>query len=182
MTRDPNHCEVCKAVWEEQQARKKPFRTCTLCKRVLPATLEFFQKLGEGLQRRCKECTQTLRAQYFQQNKEKVRLNKRAYYWANTEKVKAWGRGYREQHPEAGKAWKTKYHAANPEKIQAQNIIHHAIKNGTMIKPTQCERCHEPKTKALLHGHHQDYQKPRDVLWLCAKCHWAIHQESGVEE
>ncbi len=41
------------------------------------------------------------------------------------------------------------------------------------IIPQPCERCGSPK----VHGHHEDYSKPLEVMWLCTKHHGERHRE-----
>lgn len=54
-------------------------------------------------------------------------------------------------------------------KQYARAALHTAIKNGTIVKPTRCERC--GNLANYLEGHHHDYSKPLDVEWLCRPCH-----------
>lgn len=50
-----------------------------------------------------------------------------------------------------------------------------AIKSGILQRPTECSRC---GSQVPLHAHHDDYNKPLDVRWLCFKCHYAWHREN----
>jgi hypothetical protein len=57
-----------------------------------------------------------------------------------------------------------------PEKIKARVIAQRAIKSGKLIKKN-CEVCGDTDT----HMHHDDYNKPLDIHWLCRKHHREIH-------
>ena len=54
------------------------------------------------------------------------------------------------------------------EKWLARAKLRYAITIGEMTKPLKCEVCDRKKT---LQGHHEDYTKPMDVIWLCTGCH-----------
>lgn len=63
--------------------------------------------------------------------------------------------------------FKTKPHTATA-------AVGKAIKNGT-LKRMPCQVCGNPKVEA----HHDDYDKPLEVMWLCQKHHRARHVELG---
>jgi hypothetical protein len=44
----------------------------------------------------------------------------------------------------------------------------YAVQKGLIIKPKKCEVCELIKP---LQGHHEDYSKPLEVIWLCQSCH-----------
>ncbi len=48
-----------------------------------------------------------------------------------------------------------------------------AIKRGLLIRPDLCEQCGR-KSKRI-RAHHDDYDKPLDVRWLCDSCHAKEH-------
>lgn len=54
------------------------------------------------------------------------------------------------------------------EKWHARTKVRRAIKKGLIIKPKNCEQCNEVKK---LEGHHEDYTKPLQVIFLCNSCH-----------
>ncbi len=56
-----------------------------------------------------------------------------------------------------------------PEKTRARTCLNRAISKGYIVKPSICTMC-ESKDKKL-DGHHEDYSKPLDVIWMCRKCH-----------
>lgn len=58
-----------------------------------------------------------------------------------------------------------------PEKIFARQEVMKAVKRGDLQK-NPCERCGERK----VHGHHTDYSKPLQVIWLCVKHHNEAHK------
>jgi hypothetical protein len=60
-------------------------------------------------------------------------------------------------------------------KRYARRDVFNAIKRGDLVKPGRCNRCQQPKASRDLHGHHEDYDKPLEVEWLCQQCHSAEH-------
>lgn len=61
------------------------------------------------------------------------------------------------------------------DKSRARDRVANAVKAGKVIKPDRCSKCHTVKK---LDGHHEDYSKPLDVLWLCRQCHADIHKKT----
>jgi hypothetical protein len=49
-----------------------------------------------------------------------------------------------------------------------------ALKNGELTRPKQCSICNKGGLKIF--GHHEDYSKPLDVVWVCFNCHMKIHR------
>lgn len=54
--------------------------------------------------------------------------------------------------------------------------VKNALKEGVLIRPLSCEWCGGPPPgRKGMHGHHEAYDRPLDVIWLCAKCHSLRH-------
>ena len=62
--------------------------------------------------------------------------------------------------------------AENSPARQAYRKLHTALKKGIIKKPMRCESCNR---KHKLTAHHEDYNKPLDVIWACYECHGQIH-------
>lgn len=63
-------------------------------------------------------------------------------------------------------------------KGKAREKLKKAIKTGFIVRPVNCEKCGKIKKRII--GHHTDYSKPLDVIWLCASCHGYEHPEREV--
>jgi|688.fasta_scaffold156040_3 hypothetical protein len=64
--------------------------------------------------------------------------------------------------------WEAKY----PERIKAIHTVRNAIQKGYLVR-LPCIVCGNKKS----HGHHENYDHPLDVVWLCAKHHKARHEQ-----
>lgn len=67
-----------------------------------------------------------------------------------------------------------KYRERNPKKRKAHVKVGNAVRDGKLI-PQPCEICQSLE----VHGHHCDYDKPYEVLWLCSEHHIAWHTKNG---
>jgi len=63
--------------------------------------------------------------------------------------------------------------ARYPEKIKARDKVQRAIKSGKLIKPDNCSNCKERTSR--VQAHHEDYNQPLKVEWLCIGCHRLRH-------
>lgn len=70
------------------------------------------------------------------------------------------------------KYWK---YADNYElKPKADKEFGKAVRQGILINPHKCEFC---ESFEYVDGHHLDYAKALEVIWLCAKCHLNWHMQ-----
>ncbi len=79
---------------------------------------------------------------------------------------------YREIARRLGVRLSTVDEVANPKKHLARKLVWRAVAKGTLKKPASCQRCKKP---SRVEAHHEDYDKPLDVKWLCAECHTEVH-------
>lgn len=64
-----------------------------------------------------------------------------------------------------------RYREKYPEKYLAHRLMRNAIRKKDII-PLPCEVCGKEKVE----GHHEDYSKPLDIIWLCKKHHLEAHK------
>lgn len=139
-------------------------KECFKCKSIKPLT-EFYKhsKMADGHLNKCKECTKNDVYKHRNENIEKVRAYDRAR-GKIPERIKA--------NTEVNRAWR----AEDKRRQLAHNAVAKAIRNGILVR-LPCIRCGETKSLA----HHEDYDKPLDVMWLCQPCHKQRHKELREE-
>lgn len=124
---------------------------------------------------RCKECIKARVKVNREENVERYKEFERSRA-NNPERVQA-----RKEYllTDAGKASKkkaiNKYKESNPKKRAVHVITGNAIRDNKLIKGN-CEVCGSDET---IVAHHCDYDKPLDVMWLCAKHHSEWHDLNG---
>lgn len=134
-------------------------KTCFKCSETKPLA-EFYRHraMSDGRLGKCKACTRT--------DVAKNRAAKVDYYREFDRK-----RGSRMTLADT-----RRYREENPEKYRAHTAVSNAVRDGRLVKPSCCSGC---GAETRLHGHHDDYSRPLDVMWLCAACHKARHKELG---
>ncbi len=59
-----------------------------------------------------------------------------------------------------------------PHKVKARQLVSYAVEIGVLTRPMNCAKCN---IECKPEGHHPDYSKPLDVIWLCRECHNKEH-------
>jgi len=135
-------------------------KRCFKCQAIKPLS-EFYKqsKMADGHFNKCKEC--------FKQDVRKYRLE-------NIESVRQYDieRGKRPERIKASIEITRIWRAADKRRQKAHNSVSYAIKTGRLVREPCC-LCGNEKTVA----HHEDYDKPLEVIWLCQACHKQRHKE-----
>lgn len=131
-------------------------KRCFKCHRQLKLS-EFYKhkEMADGHLNKCKSCTKRdVRSRYRNRWKtdpmfvEQQRLRGRDKY----------KRLYRGQINLPG---------SHPRR-KANTMVNNAVRDGRLVKPTTCTECGE---SGRIEGHHENYNKPLNVHWLCSRCH-----------
>jgi len=168
-------------------------KRCTKCEEEKP--FEEFRKskrYKNGFYSRCKKCMQEYekanenhekrlesRKKYRENNREKIRQQDRENYMNDPEKYRAKARESQKKYFQTPKG-REKYKIQSlilrekyPEKARARSLLSNAICEGKIVRPTQCSLC--LRNDVAIEGHHPDYLKPLDVIWVCKSCHIMVH-------
>lgn len=104
----------------------------------------------------CKSCQRKYAEKWYARNREKVSLHKKQWYKVNKEICKI-----RER----------RYHNNNRDKQHTKIIVAIAKQRGELI----LQPCFICGAIINVDAHHEDYSKPREVIWLCRLHHRQLH-------
>ncbi len=115
---------------------------------------------------------------YVENNRKLINEKQRIYYRKNRIKINAKENAYlaTEKGKEQSRAYYYKTQEMFKIKRNARNKLRYAVRTGKIVKAELCEKCLE---KRKLHGHHEDYNSPLIVIWVCSPCHSKIHKEGN---
>jgi len=135
-------------------------KQCFKCSNIKPLS-EFYKHSGmaDGHLNKCKECTRNDAAKHRDGNLEKVRAYDRE-------------RGKLSHRIKAATAITKAWRSEDGRRQTAHSAVARAIRSGNLCREP-CVRCGDQKSVA----HHEDYDKPLDVMWLCQPCHKQRHKE-----
>lgn len=66
-----------------------------------------------------------------------------------------------------------KYNEKYPRRRSVRIQVNNAIKSGVLKRSDKCEQCDGSEN---IEAHHDDYNKPMSVRWLCSVCHGIWHR------
>jgi hypothetical protein len=133
-------------------------KVCFKCGAAKPLS-EYYRHKGmkDGHLNKCKKCARTDVIVHRSEN-ESVREYDRK-------------RGKRQTSEDS-----RQYRLANPKKYKAQTWVNNAVRDGRLVKADSCEVCNGT---FQIEGHHDDYDQPQVVRWLCSRCHSLWHSAFG---
>lgn len=138
-------------------------KQCFKCQTVKPLT-DFYAHSGmvDGHVNKCKQCNKNDVAIHRLKNIERIREYDRKRS-KNFERMKAVS--------EISSEWRK----ADKRRTKCHNAVKRAIKSGDLNR-LPCEKCGNEKSYA----HHEDYDKPLEVIFLCQPCHKQRHKEINL--
>jgi len=135
------------------------FKKCFKC-RAVKSLDEFYvhQQMADGHLNKCKECAKIDVKAHRLKNIEKVRLYDRL-------------RGKNKERIAATVAHNRIWREQDRRRSKAHSAVARAIRSGKLVR-CPCVFCGEQKSIA----HHENYDYPLDVVWLCQPCHMKKHK------
>lgn len=136
-------------------------KTCFKCG-ATKAKTEFYahSKMADGYLGKCKECAKVDSSRHREDNIDKVRKYDRE-------------RGKLPHRIALSVKNTRKKRQDNPLYGPAHVMLRRAVEKGIVLKPSTCSVC---GNETRLVGHHRDYAKPLDVVWVCDVCHKKMHK------
>ncbi len=133
---------------------------------------------SDGLQYWCKLCSNAINKQYRQSHKKEIKARDKRYRSEHQEDVSEYHQRYYQKNRERKAEDDKRRKETNPLKRKAISIVQEALKNGKLIRPRHCVKCGK---ECKPDGHHEDYNKPLDVIWWCRSCHITHHKNQRRE-
>lgn len=117
------------------------------------------------------------RRKYYVEHKESELGYSKKYREEHRDEFNVYGKIWRERHREKWlenhKNYQKKYLKNNNMVVSAHNKVHNAILTGQITKKP-CEKCGREPAEA----HHNDYNKPLEVVWLRRRHHAEWHRNN----
>lgn len=135
---------------------------------------EFYKhsSMKDGVLGKCKECTKADVKNHREKNLKAVRAYDRSRgnlaHRVAAREAYSKTESFAKSHEASIKRWA----AAHPDRKRAASAVSNAIRDGKLIPWPVCAL---PECSGKPQGHHPDYSRPLDVVWLCIKHHKEVH-------
>jgi len=135
-------------------------KICFKCKTCKPIT-EYYKhsEMLDGHLNKCKECAKKDVLKHRLDNIERIR---------EYDRNRAKNINRKKANIAINKAWRQE----DKRRTKCHNSVSRAIKSGELVRKN-CEKCGNENSLA----HHEDYDQPLNVNWLCQPCHKQRHKE-----
>jgi hypothetical protein len=143
-------------------------KECSACGRRKDEAEFYVNKAtSDGLTYRCRVCM----SDYQKARREALNASKPDGWKKKTEDMAAYMKAWKEANPGYMTKAKRDWWNRNKDRQRVKDAVKYALKTGKLVK-TACQVC----GKVEVEGHHPDYSRPLDVVWLCKEHHMEIHK------
>ena len=151
-------------------------KRCRKCSQTKPYSLFHKNKsTKDGYGWWCKDCSKIEGRKYYLANKDKYRELTRKWRKNNKERTLELNTRSVSKCIETRRAYGRNYKNKYPKKYKCRMTTHSAIENGSLIRPDICSVC--CGTDKYIQAHHDNYDRPLEVVWLCNSCHNELHKQ-----
>lgn len=175
-------CARCKIEKEESEFNKASSRKDGLCPYCRICKSLESKKYNTENREKCREKLRKWREEnpqknteysqvYREKNHEKIRA--RASTKSSKEKQKVASKRWYEENKEHVRKVNAEWKRKNRKVANSHSLVAKHVKLGKLLRPKRCQKCKTDQGK--MEAHHEDYDKPLEVVWLCFKCHKKIH-------
>lgn len=151
-------------------------KRCSHCKTTKPISdfnKDKYNKDGYCCQ--CRICGNEMTRRYRKNNHKAFLERQRQLHRENREKANQRCHDWYLKNSNWRKSYDLKRYST--EERKARTILNNAVRAGHVIKPKNCEACKKEVSNRLLHGHHDNYNEPLTIRWLCCDCHGDLHRK-----
>lgn len=140
------------------------------------------KRAKDGRESACTACEKARKKAHWQANRERYCQKKVAHYHANAAMFREVNKVYYQEHKAERAAYeRTRRRSPGAEtrriKANARAMVNQAVASGRLVREP-CAVCGNERS----HGHHDDYSKPLDVVWLCYRHHADVHLGKTIDE
>jgi len=104
---------------------------------------------------------------------------RRYYAKLTVEQRRAIERRRKARGPRPDRTRKARRARQNPDQRRANRKVRNAIDRGELVRPMTCS-INDDTCLGRIEAHHENYDKPLDVIWLC-KSHHIRHHRTNQE-
>jgi hypothetical protein len=142
-------------------------KKCRRCNIEKPFSEYYKHKeMFDGYLNICKECTKKRVGKHRVENIDRIREYDRT-------------RGECSHRKKANSKRTKEIRKTYPKLYFAQTKIGNSLRDGKIFKPEICSWCGSNHDQ--IEGHHEDYNLPMHVVWLCSPCHKILHLGDSKE-
>lgn len=169
-------CKECLSKRKEKYRNENPERYRECIKKSAKKNAEKIKEKNRKKYQETREEYLEKRRIYYQENRERLRKeqNERCRTDKYREKSRLRQKKFRKERKELYKSIINNWISKNRIKKRCHYAISDAIRKGKMVRGEICECC---QIHGKMEAHHEDYDKPLEVVWLCKSCHVKRHRK-----